>query len=66
MLEILSPHIQRCHRIGKSRYGRPRLVIMNILDFFEKLLVTKNVSKVKGSYFDIIEDFPLRVCTIQK
>lgn len=51
MLEIPCPHIERCHRIGKVREGRPCPVIMRILDFGEKMRIMKNVSKLKGSNF---------------
>lgn len=66
MLEIPCPHIERCHRIGKVREGRPRPVIMRILDFGEKMRIMKNVSKLKGSNFRVTEDFSLRVRTIRK
>lgn len=65
-LEIPCPHIERCHRIGKPRDGRPRPVIMKILDFTEKVLVMKNASKLKGSDYHITEDFSLRVRNIRK
>uniref|UniRef100_L7LVY4 Putative tick transposon n=1 Tax=Rhipicephalus pulchellus TaxID=72859 RepID=L7LVY4_RHIPC len=65
-LHTQCPDIERCHRIGRSREGRPRPVIMKIFDYREKVRVMKNVSSLKGSGLYITEDLSPNVRALRK
>lgn len=66
VLKLDFPQIERLHRLGRLRGGRPRPVIMKLLDFREKISALKNGYKLKGSQWRISEDFSSNIRSIRK
>ena len=62
----LSPDdIDRSHRIGKPRRGKPRAIIVKFSSYKKRMEIFKNKSKLKGSSLTIREDLTsLRMKTL--
>ncbi|XP_065683257.1 uncharacterized protein LOC136096051 [Hydra vulgaris] len=58
--------IERAHRSGKIEAGRPRSIVMKLLNYKDKVQVLKSASKLKGSGIYINEDYPLETASIRK
>lgn len=65
-LKVACPRIERCHRLGSNVRGRPRPVIMKLLDFQDKVVMLKNCYKLKNTGFRVSEDFSPQVRNIRK
>ena len=65
-LAVDYPRVERSHRLGRTRPGRSRPVILKLLDFNDKLLLLKNAYKLKNSDIKLSEDFSLKVRAVRK
>lgn len=65
-LAVDCPRGERSHRLGRTRPGRSRPVILKLLDFNDKLLLLKNAYKLKNSDIKLPEDFSLKVRAVRK
>ncbi|KAH9376007.1 hypothetical protein HPB48_012230 [Haemaphysalis longicornis] len=65
-LNIVSPRVERLHRLGKSRAGFSRSVIIRFLNFGDKIAILKNTQKLEDSTLSITEDFSIKVHATQK
>lgn len=56
--------IQRAHRVGKyDPTGRPRLIVVKLLQFKDKDEILKQAKYLKSTNFFINEDFSKSVCS---
>ena len=58
--------IERAHRTGIKKDGRPRTIVMKLLNFKQKELVLRHAHKLKGTNTFINEDFCLETRIIRK
>ncbi|XP_075740723.1 uncharacterized protein LOC142786948 [Rhipicephalus microplus] len=58
--------IERIHRLGKKIPERSHPVILKVGDFRDKTKILKNCRKLKGTQFNIGEDYSKRVVEIRK
>ncbi|XP_077498771.1 uncharacterized protein LOC144109876 [Amblyomma americanum] len=65
-LQLGCPKIERYHRLGRNQEGRPRPVIVKLLDFREKTQAIKNAHRLKNSGISLSEDFSAHVRLIRK
>ncbi|XP_077485309.1 uncharacterized protein LOC144095446 [Amblyomma americanum] len=65
-LQLDCPKIERYHRLGRKQEGRPRPVIVKLLDFREKTQALKNAHRLKNSGISLSEDFSAHVRLIRK
>lgn len=65
-LSVTCDAIERCHRLGIPAEGKIRPVIFKLIDFRDKILILKNVSKLKGTRIFVNEDFSPRIRGIRK
>ncbi|XP_077508497.1 uncharacterized protein LOC144119845 [Amblyomma americanum] len=65
-LQLDCPKIERYHRLGRKQEGRPRPVIVKVLDFREKTQALKNAHRLKNSGISLSEDFSAHVRLIRK
>ncbi|XP_077498764.1 uncharacterized protein LOC144109865 [Amblyomma americanum] len=65
-LHLDCPKIERYHRLGRKQEGRPRPVIVKLLDFREKTQALKNAHRLKNSGISLSEDFSAHVLLIRK
>lgn len=65
-LNIVSPHVERLHRLGKLRAERPRPVIIRFMNFGDKIAILKNMRTLNDSTLSVTEDFSIKVRAIRK
>lgn len=53
--------IERAHRTGKSKNGKPKQIVAKLLNYKDKETILKSSRKLKGSGIYINEDFSARV-----
>ena len=58
--------IEREHRSGSRNAGKPRTIVMKLLNYKEKERILKNASKLKGTNIFIYEDFSYETTQIRK
>ena len=74
MKQILTSHgidihniaIERAHRIGKSKDGKPRTIVAKFLHFKDKQYVMYNAKKLKNTELFINDDFSKETNDIRK
>ena len=67
-LNIENVTIGRAHRMTtrRERRGKPRTVIIKVLDFKDKTRILRNCKKLKGTNIFIYEDFSAETMEIRK
>ena len=58
--------IDRCHRIGKKREGRPRTLVCRFTKYKDKQCILNNAKKLKGTGIYMYEDFSQDTMELRK
>jgi hypothetical protein len=65
-LNVNGAKIERAHRTGKLNTGKPRTIVIKLLDYKDKIKILKNANKLKGSGIFINEDYSVETAIIRK
>ena len=62
-LDVKTAGIERIHRLGRTKEGEPknRPIILQLLDYRDKVKILQSCSKLKGSGYSISEDYSFGV-----
>ena len=58
--------IERAHRTGRHREGKPRAVVAKFLNYNDKIAILRNCKNLKGTPFCVYEDFSKETVTLRK
>ncbi|XP_065683504.1 protein unc-13 homolog C-like [Hydra vulgaris] len=58
--------IERAHRTGQKKNGKPRTIVLNLQRYEDKVKILKELHRIKGTNIFVNEDFSLETVAIRK
>nr|XP_012561166.2 uncharacterized protein LOC105846710 [Hydra vulgaris] len=58
--------IERAHRTGQKKNGKPRTIVLNLQRYKDKVKILKELHRIKGTNIFVNEDFSLETVAIRK